>query len=291
MLCVVALASIGLALASCGQGSGVNRPELEPATAPGASPTGSVTFLLKLFADPQQGFLMRWVAESDWVRGELEFQAPQRPVPADWLLPGRAGAVHRYDPAARAFVPSNLSEWDALDAPAWRNGEGPRLWDDQSRVINPEHNRLVGKWWISKETHARKQALAPDDAGWDTLSYQGVEFKLPEPHLENTSFSPCARYQLVLMRDGQMAGSAWGPGKNPTGYLYAVIYSSETGQPVTDVYRVGHRPMSAGLFGWTVDSRYAIIKHSNASDGQGELFYILPNPELTSTKPRVKGGG
>lgn len=89
-----------------------------------------------------------------------------------------------------------------------------------------------------------------------------------------------------------MARTMWGEGRNPTGYTYAVIYSTLTGQPVTEVYRLSDSVVGHWPIGWTVDSRYAFM-HRPTGNGSVDThdFYILPNPELTSTKPRVKGGG
>jgi hypothetical protein len=119
--------------------------------------------------------------------------------------------------------------------------------------------------------------------------HDGREFALPEPYLESFQQSPGGAYLLILMRNGRIARTSWwGDGRSPTGYLYAVIYSTASGQPVTPVYRVGDLGPSWGAT-WTIDSRYVLLRWAATDESPpvGRMF-VLPNPDLVSTTPKLR---
>lgn len=274
---VVAVVSVVLWLS--GKRSWIPRSVLAYHEVPGFLIANGGGYLLKNYREPSQGFLIRWVNSDQAIISPKEYWAHRGPRTDSLYKPPLDRHIWRFDPGVGTFVASSAREWQALI--------------EQPPVLAGPLNSdpVTGKRRDSlPEFRDRWSVVGPWVEGqWDRLVHDGREFALPEPYLEEFVQSPGGAYLLILMRNGRIARTSWwGEGRSPTGYLYAVIYSTATGQPITPVYRVGNHGPSWGA-SWTLDSRYVLFDSMETDDNPpAKRLFVLPNPDLVNTKPKLR---
>lgn len=277
-LVVACLLGCCVALAACSRSSGVSRPVLMDPGTPHRPSADLFTAWTKVLA-PDRGFLLRWVDRDGLTVDRLTYDF-QRPVAPGVVRPDPKAQIARFDPATGRFVPSSEAEWESEPGEVW---PGPRGGAWQVELPGGE---MVDRTPGCSATLARWKTVRGADGKrvpWrDT--FDGQEYRLPEPYLFARVPSPCCRYMAVLLQDGMIVGSMWGPSRSPNGYTYVVIYDAQTGAQISDVYRVGDTRLVYRCF-WLADSRHFFVYFEGF---EGQCGFVLPNPALSKTAPLVK---